>query len=511
MTAATATPERLREALLGVRRWVQECPYIAKHPGRPSPRQALALLLQNERELCFGGAVGGGKSDFLLMDALRYVDVDGYAALIVRRTYAQLEKAGALMDRAQHWFAPTDAIKRNGGKKWVFPHGGHYQGRTGEAVIEFGYLQHPGDELSYQSAEFQFFGMDEGTHWPTDGPYRYVGFSRVRRPKGASSALARVPLRTRLATNPGGPGHEWVRERFNLPYGRAGRPFIPSKIHDNPGLDVKTYIEGLLELHPTTRKQLLDGDWDARDPGDYWRREWIKFIEKAPPHSVANYIRFWDLAATEKSQDAILQSPTLKKTIKACFTSGTLQARDVHGEHYVCDQVRGQWAAGKRNAIIEQTAKMDGRRVVIGIEEEPGSGGKWQAEYLADKLKRKGYRAWVFKPDGSTGGKTKRADPVAAHASPVYEADGSIVRDGQFSVVVGDLDAPAPWVAGFMSRMESFPENELVLDDMDSVSGGYTYLVENPPRRRGRDHEREQRQRQRRRSPLDDAHVERPW
>ena len=101
--------------------------------------------------------------------------------------------------------------------------------------------------------------------------------SRVRRREGCT-----IPLRTLCASNPGGPGHEWVKHRFvggiNPETGEAeppARPYIPARIDDNPHLDRTAYMQALMLLHPTTREQLLRGDWSAREPGDYFRREWF--------------------------------------------------------------------------------------------------------------------------------------------------------------------------------------------------------------------------------------------
>src|SRR3989337_968646 len=74
-------------------------PYI---PHRPTPKQSAFLILPH-REAFYGGAAGGGKSDALLMGALQYVDVPGYAALILRRTFTDLAKAEALIPRSLEW------------------------------------------------------------------------------------------------------------------------------------------------------------------------------------------------------------------------------------------------------------------------------------------------------------------------------------------------------------------------------------------------------------------------
>src|SRR5881628_3457440 len=73
------------------------CPLTYSSPGlHENVPQATFLLLDCE-EAFYGGAVGGGKSAALLMAALQFVDVPGYRALILRRTFAQLSKGDALI------------------------------------------------------------------------------------------------------------------------------------------------------------------------------------------------------------------------------------------------------------------------------------------------------------------------------------------------------------------------------------------------------------------------------
>src|SRR3990167_11138644 len=65
-------------------------------PHGPWPKQRVFIDLPN-REAMYGGAAGGGKSDALLMAALQYMHVPGYAALILRKTFADLSKPDALI------------------------------------------------------------------------------------------------------------------------------------------------------------------------------------------------------------------------------------------------------------------------------------------------------------------------------------------------------------------------------------------------------------------------------
>jgi hypothetical protein len=197
----------------------------------------------------YGGAAGGGKSSALLMAALQHVHVPGYAALILRRTHRDLALPGAIMDRSHDWLGGTDAQWNGLEKRWTFPSG---------ATLTFGYLDTDRDRYRYQGAEVQFVAFDEATQFP-EAWYRYL-LSRLRRADGVQ-----VPLRARLATNPGGIGHEWVRRRF-VESDDPERIFIPARLEDNPHLDQVAYRAQLELLDAHTRRQLLLGEW-VNDPG----------------------------------------------------------------------------------------------------------------------------------------------------------------------------------------------------------------------------------------------------
>lgn len=242
-------------------------------PQSPTSRQELFLSLDNRLEVFYGGAAGGGKSSALLMAAAKYVDVPNYAALLLRRSYADLALPGALMDRAYQWFngkAHWSGME----KKWTFPSG---------ATISFGYLATENDKYQYLSSEFQFIGFDEVTQF-TESQYTYL-FSRLRRLKNSA-----VPLRIRSGSNPGGPGAMWIKARF-IPDDftpemaldeivrekdavdeetgeKIVRYFVPARLDDNPHIDQREYEESLRNLDPITRAQLRRGDWQITVRGD---------------------------------------------------------------------------------------------------------------------------------------------------------------------------------------------------------------------------------------------------
>ena len=219
-------------------------PLASYCPHNPTERQAAFLLLDCQ-EAFYGGAAGGGKSDALLMAALQYVDRPGYAALILRRTFKQLDLPGAIMARAKEWLIGRPGVHWNDdGKTFTFASGG---------TLTFGYLENENDVFRYQGPEFQFVGFDELTQF-AESQYRYL-FSRTRR-----LVEAGVPVRMRSASNPGGIGHAWVKRRF-VDERKPGVVFIPAKLDDNPHLDRAEYVQSLSELDPTLRAQLLNGDW----------------------------------------------------------------------------------------------------------------------------------------------------------------------------------------------------------------------------------------------------------
>lgn len=250
-------------------------PYI---PHKPQPKQ-LAFLSYEGLEAFYGGAAAGGKSDALLMAALMYVDKPGYAAMIFRKTYADLALPGALMDRSQQWLNDTDAHWNRETHTWTFPSG---------AKLSFGYVQTPSDKWRYQSSELQYIGWDEVTDFPDDDAYIFM-FSRLRRLEGSD-----IPLRVRSASNPVGVGAYWVKERFvEAPEGETTKGiFIPANFEDNEYIDRPAYFHSLQELPESTQKRLIEGSWDEVE--DQAFPEFRPEIHIIPPISIPYDWRRWE-------------------------------------------------------------------------------------------------------------------------------------------------------------------------------------------------------------------------
>jgi hypothetical protein len=329
---------------------------------KPTGKQEF-FLRQHGLEVFYGGAGGGGKSTAGLMAALQYVDVPRYAAVIFRKTYSDLSLPGSLMDVARRWLDATDARWKEMEHTWHFPSG---------ASVTFAHMESRNAHLRYKSAEFQYIFFDELTDF-AEGQYRFL-FSRLRRPEtgyfGASQdgvTVGDVPLRMRSASNPGGPGHSWVKQRLvNRKTRRSGAVFIPARKEDNPHLDQDAYSASLAELPPDERARIEAGDWDAESMGGLFDRRWIRVIEEAPPALVT--VRSWDTAASEPSET--YPDPD--------YTVGMRVSKRLDGKGYVIEEVvRFRKGPGDVEDLIEETAReVDGWDVAIHLEQEPGSSGK---------------------------------------------------------------------------------------------------------------------------------------
>jgi len=407
------------------------CPHV------PTPKQ-LAFLVCPRAEAFFGGAAGPGKTEGLLMGALQLVEWPRYSALLLRRTFRQLNQSNSIMNRTRQWLANSDAVWNAADKRFSFPSG---------ATITFGNLDSEDDVYQYDSSEFRYIGFDELTSF-TERQYTYL-FSRLRTTRDNP-----VPLRMRSASNPGNRGHNWVKERFMI-----GQPpealqcdfpmrfFLPARIADNPHIRGDEYLASLANLDAVRRRQLLEGDWDVMPSGNLFRREWFEIVDDWP-REVVGVVRAWDDAATRDGGD---------------WSVGVLMAMVRSGIVHVIDVVRIQGSPLEverlKAATAHADARLTNRRAVILLQQEPGAAGK---SYVDAQI-RGPLLGFAVKVEHPSGDKYTRALPISSAA-----------QAGNIKLV------RAKWNKDFVDELEQAGPDEKLYDhddQWDASSSAFNYLA----------------------------------
>ena len=165
------------------------------------------------------------------------------------------------------------------------------------------------------------------------------------------------------------------------------------------------------------------------------------------PHeyNIEQVVRYWDKAGTTVKPGS--------KSRQAAYTVGVKMAKTTDGRFLILNVVRFRHSAEKREQIIKQTAEADGYDVLIGIEQEPGSGGKESAENTVKNLA--GYRVRVDRP---VGDKVYRADPFSVQ-----------VNGGNVSMLQG------AWNKDYIEELKFFPFGTYK-DQVDASSGAFALL-----------------------------------
>lgn len=287
---------------------------------QPGP-QTEAIVATWADELFYGGAAGGGKSDFLLGDFLQDVPTYGehWQGILFRRTYNELEE---LIRRSREIFPASGAVWHEQAKTWTWPN---------RALLRMRYIERDADATRYQGHQYTWIGWDELTQWPTDYGYRFLR-ARLR------SAHDVPTKRIRAAANPGGVGHHWVKAYFvdpapggytpiDDPVTKSRRLFVPARLRDNKILlnADPTYGDRLRGLASDAMvRAWLEGDWTVVEGAyfDCWRydrhvfdpfevpRDWARFRSmdwgSAKPFSVG----WWAVVQDDFQQRRFTDSPT---------------------------------------------------------------------------------------------------------------------------------------------------------------------------------------------------------
>jgi hypothetical protein len=249
------------------------------------PKQQSALD-SPATELLYGGAAGSGKSHFFRAAAITWAhEIQGLQIYFFRRELPDLYKNHmegntGFPAMLAPWIESKYA-RINYSKNWI---------SIGRSKIHLCHCQYEKDVYGYQGAEIHVLAPDELTQF-TRSMYTYLrGRVRMNEELKATLPAEYRGLFPRVlgGTNPGGIGHNFVREMFidPRPHGEIWqaprkdggmiRQFIPAKMKDNPSLDPEEYGAKLEGLPEYLRKAMLDGDWNIVAGGmfdDLWNAQ----------------------------------------------------------------------------------------------------------------------------------------------------------------------------------------------------------------------------------------------
>jgi predicted phage terminase large subunit-like protein len=437
---------------------------------RPQPGFQERVLSCDADIAIVGGSAGCGKTWVEIMEALYHKDVPGFYAVFFRRTTVQIRNPGGLWDEARKVYPLTGGRSNEQSLEYEWDSG---------ARVKMAHLEYENTVEDWQGSQVCLFLFDELTHF-TERMFFYM-LSRNRSTCGVRPYI-------RATCNPDADSwvakfiEWWIDQATGFPIvERAGVfrymarvadrivwgdsraevmekcpgtaevdiksvTFIPGKLDDNQELlrADPGYRGNLMALSRVERGRLLDGNWKIRAAaGNYFRRDEVRIIEAVPVG--AKWVRRWDLAATEPSENN--RDPD--------WTAGVKMGKTKAGRYVIGDVVMVRKRSHAVRDLIQAVAKADGVGVSIGLPQDPGQAGVDQAQgYVRDLA---GYRVWI---ERETGDKETRADPFAAQW-----------QHGNVDMVA------APWNDQFLAFMEAFPTKGVHDDPVDACSGAFNKLA----------------------------------
>lgn len=230
----------------------------------PNPGPQTDFLRRREDVVLFGGAKGPGKTDGLIADACGQINKPGYKALLVRRTFPQIQE---IIDRA-HALFPRMGGKWNGDiRRYIFPNG---------SLVDFGSCDSEMDKERYQGHEYSWIGFDQLEQF-SETQFNFIcSQNRTTNPD--------IKCYIRATANPGSVGHWWIKRLFidgknpnethSVEFPHPLEPgkkivrtssYVPARVYDNPALLRANpgYLANLMSLPETERRAYLEGDWSA--------------------------------------------------------------------------------------------------------------------------------------------------------------------------------------------------------------------------------------------------------
>lgn len=448
---------------------------------RPQPGPQTQFLECEADFVLMGGAGGGGKTYITLMEPVRHAGNGRFSCVMFRRTYPEIENPGGLWDSSTMIYPHCRAKPKESDNEWEFPSG---------AKVAFRHMEYEKDRFKWDGAQIPLICFDQLEHF-TYSQFFYM-FSRNR-----DGMNCGVRPYIRATCNPD-PDH-WLREFIDwyidpegypdpnrcgivryfvirnnrvewgdseidliLKLGANTRPnsftFIPAVLEDNPALmeNDPSYEARLDALPLVDWMRLRKGNWNTRPmAGGYFRREQFEVLKAHPP--LVDVIRYWDRAGTkDKEQKAKGTAPIDDPKQQKSWTAGIKVGVDANGVYYILDMSRFREEPPEVRAKIKNVASQDSTRVRIGVEQDPGQAGKFEAEDLVKQLA--GFKGEV--------------NPVRESKGARALAVASQVKVGNVKIIAGD------WNKQFFAEAENFDgTGKGTTDQIDALSGAFAMLT----------------------------------
>lgn len=431
----------------------------------PQPKQALATeLASRATETLYGGAAGGGKSEWLLHYALGQMLAHPYnRGAIFRRVFPSLQRT--LIPRARAFYGQHGGTWNGQTHTWTFQNG---------SVLEMGSLQYEDSVLDHQGAEYGFLGFEEVTEF-TETQVGYM-IGRLRAPgPGIRPHMA-------ATANPGGRGHRWVKRRWVKPKPvdyvgeEAPRPFEvwdPAPTTDNPEPNSRVFVPATLADNPrlmardpgyvnrlraiadkALRKAMETGDWDAIDAieGALWSQRDLDAGRVPPeyPKAMGVIERVVAVDPSDGNEDG-----------KGDSYGVAVCSRGLDGCGYV--EYSAGWRANPLQ-MAKNTIALYHSTNADAIVVERNHGGKWVKTVL-HQVDRYANVIEVWASEG----KVTRARPVAALFEPV---DGLELAARHRARLAGRFEELEEQLTTFTGQQGEASPNEL-----DAVVWGMTHLL----------------------------------
>ena len=263
------------------------------------PRQAVALSCP-ALELCYGGAKGGGKTDFLVIACIYQIQLCHEKWMATGRKQRgryiifrkNLKNLADILQRQEEIYPAIDpkVIRPTQQKNyWEFSSG--YR-------VENAHLDGPNDHLGYHGQELTGLGIDQAEEI-AEAVYLFLTM-QVR----SKDPDMRKLLFVRVTANPGGPHAAWIKSYFiqgckphntiiketvTLRNGKrrdVTKAFVPATLYDNRYLaEDGAYEAALMKLPEHLRRMYLEGDWDVV-VGAYFAHVWRRDVHVIPSFSI---------------------------------------------------------------------------------------------------------------------------------------------------------------------------------------------------------------------------------